>query len=218
MATRLEREEPDMAPARKGFRLRAVLAGFLLCFPVVYSVSTQGTSGIFSLMVAPVSALLMLIIANVFLRKISTKLAFTQTDLIVVFIIVSIAASVGGEYSGMAHGGSASYPFHAKWNGTVKDKILPNVPDWLAIKDIKLVEDATGGGKSIGYTFSRISTYLPVWVGFGGLMAAICFAMLCINSLMRGAWCERERLTFPLIQLPVAMCEDGGRGGMWKSR
>jgi hypothetical protein len=42
--------------------------------------------------------------------------------------------------------------------------------------------------------------------------------MLCINSLMRGAWCERERLTFPLIQLPVAMCEKGGAGGMWKSR
>ncbi|CAN5558106.1 hypothetical protein BH11ARM2_BH11ARM2_24820 [soil metagenome] len=218
MAMTHERDEPVMAPATRGFRMRAVVAALLLCVPVVYAIANQGTSGIFSLMVAPVSALLTLVILNIFLRAVSPKLAFSQTDLIVVFIVVSIAGSVAGEYSSMLHGGSASLPFHAKWNGTAKDKLLPNIPDWLAVKDFDLVKDATGGGKSAAYTFSRIGTYLPVWIGFGGLLAAVCFAMLCINSLMRGAWCERERLTFPLIQLPVAMCEDGGRGGMWKSR
>lgn len=57
-----------------------------------------------------------------------------------------------------------------------------------------------------------------MWLGWGGLIISLCFAMICINSLMRGAWNERERLTFPLIQLPVAMAEGGGGGGMWRSR
>ncbi len=60
--------------------------------------------------------------------------------------------------------------------------------------------------------------YLPYFLAWGTLLMSMCFAMLCINSLMRGAWCEKERLTFPLIQLPVAMSEGGGNKGMWKSK
>ena len=31
-------------------------------------------------------------------------------------------------------------------------------------------------------------------------------------------WIEREKLAFPLIQLPMQMTEQGGSGGMWRSK
>jgi hypothetical protein len=40
--------------------------------------------------------------------------------------------------------------------------------------------------------------------------------MLCINSLMREEWTDREKLSFPIIQLPLALCQGGP--GFWRSR
>src|SRR5690606_27109171 len=92
------------------------------------------------------------------------------------------------------------------------------IPDWLAVKDIELVKDMQGGGKDWLYTFGKLPIFLPSFLGWGLAIISLCLCMLFINQLMRGAWCERERLTFPLIQLPVSLTEGGGSGGMWKSR
>jgi len=200
------------------FRFRAVLVGLLLCFPVSYAITQQVTSNIFSLMTAPVSALLIMVILNWPLRRFLPKLAFTQGDLIIIFILVSVAGSISGEWSTFGHASSYNYPYQEKWNGTYRDHLVKHIPDQFAIKDFEQVKDIQGGGKDMAYTLSRLPTYFPIWAAWAGVVCTLCFCMLCINSLMRGAWCERERLTFPLIQLPVAMAEQGGGGGMWKSR
>jgi hypothetical protein len=198
-------------------RARAVILGFLLCLPATYAVTNQGVSNIFSLMVQPVSALIFLALANVFLRRISPRLAFNQADFIVVFSIVSVASAMSGEWAGITQNATYNYPLQARTNDTFKNQLSKYVPDWLAIKDLEKVKDIEGGGKDVAYVIRKVPMFLPVWLGWAVGMLGTCFAMLCINSLMRGAWNERERLTFPLIQLPVAMSEDGGRGGMWRS-
>lgn len=202
----------------KGFRFRAVLVGFLLCVPAIYQVSNQINSNIFSLMTAPISALLAMIVLNWPLRRFVPKLSFSQTDLIVIFSIVSVASAVGGEWSLFGQAPGHAYPFHSKWNDTFKNIMTPAMPDWLVMKDFEKVKDIQGGGKGPEYVLTRVPDFFPIWVGWAGVVVTLCLGMLCINSLMRGAWCERERLTFPLIQLPVAMSEKGGGGGMWKSQ
>ncbi len=210
---------PDPARVFAAFRMRAVVAGLLLIVPAVYASANQGVSGIFSLMVAPMSALIFMLLLNYPLRKFFPKLAFNQADLIIIFAIVSVAASVGGEWSNFNHASQYNYPFQSKWNNaTFKDYLSKYIPDWLAVKDFEKVKDIQGGGRDVFYVFGKIPLYWPIWVGWFGLIGAMCFSFLCINSLMRNAWCERERLTFPLIQLPVAMSEGGGSGGIWKSR
>jgi len=208
---------PEPQPVQR-IRLLAVLLGFLLCFPVTFAVASQHVSAIYSLMTAPISALLALVIVNAPLRRFLPRFALTQADLIVCFVIVSVAGSVAGEWSGVQFGATYSYPFQAQTNPLYRDQFMKHIPDWLAVKDLSRIQDMQGGGKDIGYAFSKLPIFLPVYVGWALIFFSLCFAMLCINSLMRGAWCERERLTFPLIQLPVAMSEGGGSGGMWKSR
>ena len=34
--------------------------------------------------------------------------------------------------------------------------------------------------------------------------------MLCLNTLVRRQWQDHERLSYPLIQLPIEMTRDGG--------
>ncbi|MGV3618065.1 MAG: DUF6785 family protein [Fimbriimonas sp.] len=214
------REESASVPGAPLGRIRpfAVLLGFLLCVPVTYAVSNQGASSIFSLMVPPISALLIVIAINALLRKISPKISFNQTDLIVIFSIVSVAGAISGEWVDVTVDGTYSFPLHARNNPLYKDQFMKHIPEWMAVKDLEQVKDIEGGGKGMGYVIGKLPIFLPVFLGAGLVTLALCFGMICINSLMRGAWNERERLTFPLIQLPVAMAEDGGQGGMWRSK
>lgn len=223
MSTAVEPEivEADAQPeTSKIRRLRplAIILGFLLCIPVCFAVSEQNISGIFSLMVAPISALLGLVILNAPLRRFFPKFALTQSDLILIFVIISVAGSLAGEWSVYTHSGTYSFPFHARWNATAKDYFIKYIPDAFTVRDLKQVQDMEGGGKPWTYALAKLPLFLPRYFTMGTLVVGMCFAMLCINSLMRGAWCERERLTFPLIQLPVSMSEDGGSGGMWRSK
>lgn len=198
-------------------RLRAILTGCLLSVPVCYVAPNQIYSVIFSLMVPPVSALFFMVALNFFLRKISPRIAYNQTDLLIIFAITAVAGACAAEWVYVSNMAIWSYPLR-QTDGTVRDILTKHMPDWLVYKDLKLVEDFSGGGHGLGYAFSKIPLFFPKWIAWGSLFFSICFATLCINSLMRGAWCQRERLAFPLIQLPVAMAENGGNGPIWRSR
>lgn len=203
----------------RGIRFRALLIGFLLTVPVCYASSNANQSSMFSLMVPPVSALLFCVIANAPLRRFLPRIAFSQSDLIAIFAINSVAAVVAAEWVGLPHMTMYTLPYWAKTNGTAKDYLLKQMPDAMVVKDFSQVADIEGGGKGPAYVTAKFLTvYLPKVLPWALMIGALTLAMQCINSLMRGAWNERERLTFPLIQLPVAMSEGGGSGGMWKSR
>jgi len=222
MATTLPPDQESFGqPDSKRFapiRFRAVLLGFLLCIPVVYAVANQVVSSIFSLMTPPIGALLILVILNAPLRKFLPKLALSQTDLIVCFSIFSVAAAIGGEWVGVQWPSIYAVPFQARSNPVYHDQMLKHLPDWAAMKDLAPIHNMEGGGKDAAFALSKLPMFLPYIAAWGVILLSVCFAMMCINSLMRGAWAERERLTFPLIQLPVAMAEGGGNGGMWKSK
>ena len=198
-------------------RFRAIFFGCLLSVPVCYASPNQWASVIFSLMVPPVSALFFMVALNFVLRKVSPKLAFNQTDLLLIFGITAVAGACSAEWLAVNNTAVWSYPLR-QTDGTVRDYLTKYMPDWLVIKDESLVREIRGGGHGIMYALGQVPMFLPKWLAWSALFISICYATLCINSLMRGAWCERERLAFPLIQLPVALAENGGNGPIWRNR
>jgi hypothetical protein len=198
-------------------RFRAILLGCLLSVPVCYVSPNQSYSVIFSLMVPPISALFLMVAINALIRKVSPKSAFNQTDLLIIFAITAVAGACSAEWINVTNDAIWSYPLR-QTDATFRDVLIKHIPDWLVIKDEKAVAEIRGGGFDLIYVLGKVPMYLPKWLAWGSLFFSICFATLCINSLMRGAWCDRERLAFPLIQLPVAMAENGGNGPIWRSR
>jgi hypothetical protein len=209
-------DEPGDRPRR--IRARGLVAGLVLTAPVCYAVLNAWQSMIFSMMVPPISALLFLILLNVVLRRVSPRLAFSQTDLIVAYAIVGVAAATSAEWAGASHVASYALPLKAQTDATYRDYLMKYIPDWMAVKDLSKVNDISGGGRGMEYVVGKIPVFLPVWLAWAAFYCSVMLAMLCINSLMREAWTQRERLAYPLIQLPVEMSEGGGKGGMWKSK
>ena len=195
---------------------------FLFAIPVCFATTNQGASAIFSMIVAPVGLLLLLVIGNVPLRRFLPRLALSQIDLVVIFSLTAVAAAIGTEWTGVMHPAITEFPFQKGTSTIAKDYMLKQLPDWLIIKDKAVVEDIEGGGKTLMYTVHKLRVLFPKYLAWGGLFAFVCLGMLCVNSMMRDAWCRKERLAFPLIQLPVAMSEGGASGGgagaMWRSR
>lgn len=203
-------QQGAQVPKPRSIRARAVLLALLFLFPVVYATANQGTSHIFSLMTAPVALLIILALANVPLRRLFPRAALSQADLIVIFSLSAVASSVAGEWTGVMHPSTHMLGFQAETSDYAKKYFVKYLPDWLIVKDKNLVLDLDGGGKGLGYVLSRVPFYFKYYVAWGGLMIATLLAMLSINSLMRKAWCETERLAFPLIQLPVALADEKG--------
>lgn len=219
MPTSQKSSEDVIEPAGlRRIRGRAIWIGFLMCIPVCFAVTGVRDSTIFSIMVPPISGLLALLLLNAPLRKFLPTLALSQSDLVVIFSILSVASVVAGEWVSLGQPLIYNIPFNAKNNDTFKNYLAKQMPDWLVVKDLTDVQDMEGGGKGFAYVLGKMPLFLPKILGWSALSLSLLFAMQCINSLMRGAWCERERLTFPLIQLPVSLCEGGGSGGMWRSK
>jgi len=172
----------------------------------------------FSLLAAPVATIIVLVLLNAPLRRWLPKLALNQADLIVIFSLTAVAAAVSQEWSGVMFPSIHELAFEKESSTVAKDYFAKELPSWLVITDKAQVEDMVGGGKDWVYVLHKMPLFLPRIAAWGGLFLALCGSMLCLNSLMRDVWCRQERLTFPLIQLPVAMSENGGGGAMWKSR
>jgi hypothetical protein len=208
--------EPESSTPRK-VRARAVVLSFLFTPLICYATTQQPLSTPFSLIVPPVGLLIVLVALNAPFRRWLPKLALTQADLIVIFSLTAIAAAVGSEYTFVGHAAIHEYPLEPD-NAVVKNQLMVHMPDWLVIKDKSLVEDISGGGKGAAYVLTKLPVFFPRYVWWVALLTTSCLAMLCINSLMRNMWCRKERLAFPLIQLPVAMAEKGGGGAIWRSK
>lgn len=199
-------------------RARALFLGTLLIFPAAYFCANQPVSAMFSLLASAVAVQILLVLANWPLRRWLPKAALNQTDMVVIFGLVSTGSAVAAEWLKISWAVIHSYALYSDNNATIRDYFIAYLPDWLIVKDRSQVVDLLGGGHGMGYVWSKLPLYLPRYLGWLGFFLFLAGALLYLNCLMREAWCRRERLAFPLIQLPVAMSEDGGAGAMFRSR
>ena len=152
---------------------------------------------------------------NALVRKPFPRLAFTQPELMVVYIMLSIASAIMGRDSLENLLPTLGHLF---WfaDGTNKFSRFSNyVPSWMAPHNTEVLKGYYIGNSTL-YTWAHISAWLmPVifWVSF---VMTLTFVMLCVNVLVRKQWTERERLTFPLVQIPMAAT--GGSGKLFSNR
>jgi len=79
------------------------------------------------------------------------------------------------------------------------------VPHWMAQTDPAVLH-----GFYTGKTALPLLGWLPQIAAWGGFMLALSAASLCIVSLLRQQWADRERLTFPTVALPLAVVDPAG--------
>ena len=164
------------------------------------------------------AALIVLVAINGLLHKLAPSQAFTTADMVVIFGIFSVASAISAEWTFTNMNYVHVFAGFIDRDPAYKEFYLPNLPKTMYFSDPDQVRDYIAGGNGFWYFLSRIDLWLPKIGMWTLLYGSITIALLCVNSLMRDAWLRRERLSFPMVQLPVAMMENDGRGPLWRNR
>lgn len=163
-----------------------------------------------------VFALVALTLLNSLVKLIAPKHAFRQGEMITVYVMLSIASAVcGHDFLEIL----ASYIGHvyqfARPENHWAELIHPYLPRPLVMSDERTLDGLYLGQTSLYHAHFLLAWATPVllWTGFVTLLL---FMMLCINAIVRKRWTDEERLTYPLVLLPLEMTDE--RHALYKSR
>lgn len=165
--------------------------------------------------VVPLSNVIFILTAvmliNGVIRLLKSSLALGQGELLFLYVTLSLATTLAGCDVLQA---ILSVLGHSTWFATEENEwrtlFWHHLPQWLTVSD----RDALRGyylGESSLYLPQHLRVWGPVVAAWILLFLVTAFIFLCLNTILRRQWAERERLTFPIIQLPLAMTNPTSR-------
>ena len=152
--------------------------------------------------------LLVLIGLNIPLRKFSPNLVFRQGELVTLYIMLSQSSALVGHSMLQILPPTMAAPFGlATPENEWKQLFGRYIPKWLAITDQRTLDGYITGVKTESslYTARHIEAWLAPVLIWSAFICVLMFVMICINIIIRKQWTDRERLTFPIVQVPFEM-------------
>jgi len=195
----------------------AVLALILIPINVYWIARSETGSTIFysttsSLFCNAVFTLFILVLLSEGARLWLKVRLLSQQELLIVYVAVSAASALSGEGVGqqLVRDISASFWYATPENewGTLFNHYMPK---WLTVNDksaLKAFYEGTQGNESLLYSSQHIKAWLFPLLPWIALVMLLVFIMICINLVVRKQWIEHEKLTYPIIQLPLAMTSE----------
>ena len=208
---------------RAGIGLRAIILGLILvplnCFWVTMTEIKwcSNDSTCVSLFMTVVTIIFFLTLANVFIGKRFPRLMLNQAELMVIYIMLSISTAMcGHDMMGNLLPNLANvFWFNTPMNGW--DKLHRYIPSWFAPRDRDVLRGFYEGNSTL-YTKEHLLAWAVPIAVWGIFMMVIAFIMLCTNTIIRKQWADREKLTFPIIQMPLEMTKESGMSGFFRNR
>jgi hypothetical protein len=149
-----------------------------------------------------------LVVLNLGVRRLCPPLALTRTELVVVFVMALVGASIPtwGTASYLVSVIAAPFSHHATPENQWADYLHPHLPTWLLPKDeLALRWFYLGLPKGEGVPWHAWAAPLAWWMAF--LFALFLFCH-CLMVAFRRQWVQHERLSFALMEVPLYMVED----------
>lgn len=152
--------------------------------------------------------LLVLTVVNMLIKRRWHNIALSRMELLTIYIVISITSGVCSHcmmsilVSAMGYASFFQTPEN-KWG----ELIVPRLPKWLFVNDQESLRNFYYGNSSLYDPTNFVPWLVPIfwWSIF---TAVLIFTMLCINCILRKQWVEAEKLTFPIIQLPLEMTDE----------
>lgn len=209
-------------PPPAAVRLRAFAVGLALIAPCNYWVITmEKVRGgpfptIISIFANCVFILALLIALNTLMRRVSVRLALSTAEMLVIYTMLAIGSSLAGHDMMPTLVGMMGHPWrYATPENQWAKSFIPHLPNWLSVPNKTVLKPLYEGNSSL-YSDGHWLVWLKPALGWIGFIVVLIFVMMCINTLVRKQWTDRERLTFPIVYLPLAMTEP--KSEIWRSK
>ncbi len=192
-------------------RLRALIIGTVLipinCYWVIGAEIIRASihATVLSIFFNVVFAIFVLALLNLFLKKYLPTFALSSVDLLVIYVMLSASTALHGIDTI-----TLMVPFigHAFWFATPenewKELFWRYLPKWLTVDDKNILRGYYEGGTSF-WTAKNIQAWCIPVISWSLFIFFLVLMMLCINVIIRKQWTEHEKLSYPIIQLPLEM-------------
>ncbi len=194
---------------------RAILIGTALTVPNVYWIldsAGQGYPTTISLYFNVIFCIFILTGVNLALKQVLPRVAFQQGELLTIYVMLAIASSLAGHDVLRVLIPMIPYAF---WYATPENDwahlFHRYIPDWIAVKDRTFLTEYYRGETSL-YQWEIVEGWMTTTLTWGGFLCALVFVMVFINTLVRKQWTEHEKLSYPIIQLPLELTNVGKTG------
>ncbi|WP_395139863.1 DUF6785 family protein [Armatimonas sp.] len=167
--------------------------------------------------------LLLMVLFNIgVLKRFVPKYAFSQGELITVYVMMNIATALAGHDSlQLGIPAVQGFPmwFQAQNESMGWDKFNRFYPDHLMVKDLEILRPVYyGSSVALLYTPKHLLAWATPILWWTGFIVALGTVMICMNVLIRKQWMDNEKLAYPIVQLPMAMTEGGGNIAFFKHK
>lgn len=216
----------EKSRASRGVTLRAVLLGLLLvpvnCYwVIVVEVRWYTLDGsCLPLFVTPVFILTIVTALNILFGKLAPGRALSQGELLTVYIMVVMSETMAGHDTLQNMFGSIThYAWYTHQHPDLKwpETFGSLLPRHLQVSDLHALQGFYEGDSTI-YRWANLRPWLVPLGWWSAFVLVMVVMMLCLNVLFRRAWTEHEKLSFPIIQLPLAMTDGGSATSFFRSR
>ncbi len=148
------------------------------------------------------------------------RAALERGELLLIYSILSIGSAVSGHDMLEVFVPMLTWSFqHADSSNGWGTLINPHLRKSLFVTDKNIYTSYYIGNDSIWH-MRYIQAWLPVVLSWTLFITLLLFVMQCVNAILRKQWTENERLTYPIVQLPLQITSDQAfqPGGLFKNR
>ena len=216
-------EERGSTVTWRGIALGAVLAAAIGMLGSYCDTCQQGTrlTDDFS---APGALFMLFLVAvpiNALLRKTRPSWAFTPAELATVFAMVVVACAVPTRgFVGFLTPTITGAHYYAAPENQWDRYILPYIPEWMILTDMETIRWYYEGlPKGVPWPWQPWVAPVFFWLLF---FLALSLVMIAIPVILRKQWMDYEKLTYPMMQAPLALVgggkEDASRPSLFRSK
>jgi len=168
---------------------------------------------------APGALLVLFVVAvpvNLLLRRFGKPIALTQAELATIFAMVLVAAAIPTRgFVGFLTPTITGARYYASPQNQWGHYILPYLPKWITVNDMDAIrwyyEGAPAGQ---GIPWDAWAAPLFTWLLF---FLALSLVMIAVPVILRKQWMDNERLTYPMMQAPLALVQSAEKRPAAKS-
>ncbi len=199
----------------RGVSWRAIiLALILIPFNALWVQSMEllwdtGWPDAVSLLFNTIFILLFLALGNLVLRRWLPQWALEPGELVVVYVMLCLSTVIcGHDFLQVLVIMLISPSYYATPENQWEDLFLRRLPPSLIVNDQGAANSFWEGGAYL-YSWSALRPWVvpaAMWIGFTIVLLGV---MMCINIVVWRRWNDQERLTYPLLQLPLHLTKPG---------
>ena len=151
--------------------------------------------------------LFVLILLNWFLIRFVPKLALRRGELVILYMMLSLTSALQSFQMMQTLTTIMEVPFRlATPENDWENLFTTFIPSWLSVSDKSILE-VYYEGESTLYIAKHIQSWLLPSLWWSVFVVVLVLVMICVTVLFRRPWVEHEKLSYPIIQLPLEITD-----------